>query len=143
MYSRAAEVSRCHSHFLPTVANRTNISTCVVVCELPTLKDHLPNFWDQRCATSSMAENVPPGSATKPAAGADRPGLPYYEKLRRDLRDTLQKKRLLDRSMVRSACHISSDILTNVGCYRGPDLPSRNRLPRRNLCSRQHRERLR
>lgn len=47
-----------------------------------------------------MAENVPPGSATKAAAtNGDRPGLPYYEKLRRDLRDTLQKKRLLDRNM--------------------------------------------
>ncbi|KIX93565.1 uncharacterized protein Z520_10743 [Fonsecaea multimorphosa CBS 102226] len=48
-----------------------------------------------------MAENVPPGSgsASKPAAGNDRPGLPYYEKLRRDLRDTLQKKRLLDRNL--------------------------------------------
>lgn len=28
-------------------------------------------------------------------------GLPYYEKLRRELRDTLQKKRLMDKSMVR------------------------------------------
>ena len=47
-----------------------------------------------------MAENIPPGSAGKTAANnADRPGLPYYEKLRRDLRDTLQKKRLLDRNM--------------------------------------------
>jgi chromatin modification-related protein EAF6 len=46
-----------------------------------------------------MAENVPPGSAAKPAANGDRPGLPYYEKLRRDLRDTLQKKRLIDRNM--------------------------------------------
>lgn len=47
-----------------------------------------------------MAENVPPGSATKAAAAnGDRPGLPYYEKLRRDLRDTLHKKRLLDRNM--------------------------------------------
>lgn len=46
-----------------------------------------------------MAENVPPNSATKPTANGDRPGLPYYEKLRRDLRDTLQKKRLLDRNM--------------------------------------------
>lgn len=49
-----------------------------------------------------MAENVPPGTVTKPvSASADRPGLPYYEKLRRDLRDTLQKKRLLDRNLVR------------------------------------------
>ena len=27
-------------------------------------------------------------------------GLPYYEKLRRDLRDTIHKKRLMDKSMV-------------------------------------------
>jgi chromatin modification-related protein EAF6 len=54
----------------------------------------------QRVTAFKMAENVPPGSATKQAAvGADRPGLPYYEKLRRDLRDTLSKKRLLDRNM--------------------------------------------
>ncbi|KIV89843.1 hypothetical protein PV10_07211 [Exophiala mesophila] len=46
-----------------------------------------------------MGENVPPGSANKPTASADRPGLPYYEKLRRDLRDTLQRKRLLDRNL--------------------------------------------
>lgn len=50
-----------------------------------------------------MAENVPPGSAHKPTASADRPGLPYYEKLRRDLRDTLQRKRLLDRNLVRDS----------------------------------------
>ncbi|EXJ90629.1 hypothetical protein A1O1_03732 [Capronia coronata CBS 617.96] len=46
-----------------------------------------------------MAENVPPGTAPKGSAIADRPGLPYYEKLRRDLRDTIQKKRLLDRNL--------------------------------------------
>ncbi|KAJ9609829.1 hypothetical protein H2200_006158 [Cladophialophora chaetospira] len=47
-----------------------------------------------------MTENIPPSSGTKPVAASDRPGLPYYEKLRRDLRDTLQKKRLLDRNLV-------------------------------------------
>ncbi|RMD41837.1 hypothetical protein DV735_g3259, partial [Chaetothyriales sp. CBS 134920] len=47
-----------------------------------------------------MTENIPPGSASKAtASSSDRPGLPYYEKLRRDLRDTLQKKRLLDRNL--------------------------------------------
>ncbi|EXJ69123.1 chromatin modification-like protein EAF6 [Cladophialophora psammophila CBS 110553] len=48
-----------------------------------------------------MAENIPPGSSSAPKlpASSDRPGLPYYEKLRRDLRDTLQKKRLLDRNL--------------------------------------------
>ena len=47
-----------------------------------------------------MAENVPPNS--NPAADATR-GVPYYEKLKRDLRDTLQKKRLLDKNMVWSS----------------------------------------
>ncbi|KAL2814943.1 histone acetyltransferase subunit NuA4-domain-containing protein [Aspergillus granulosus] len=41
-------------------------------------------------------ENQPPGSTTDTRANR---GLPYYEKLRRDLRDTLQKKRLMDKSM--------------------------------------------
>ncbi len=45
----------------------------------------------------SMAENIPPPSAT--TADATR-GVPYYEKLKRDLRETLQKKRILDRNMV-------------------------------------------
>ncbi len=45
-----------------------------------------------------MAENAPP---TSTAVDADPTrGMPYYDKLRRDLRETLQKKRLLDKSMV-------------------------------------------
>jgi chromatin modification-related protein EAF6 len=50
-----------------------------------------------------MAENVPPGSAGKTATtttDSTARGLPYYEKLRRDLRDTIQKKRLLDKNIV-------------------------------------------
>ena len=52
-----------------------------------------------------MAENLPPGSATKPVVATDSTarGLPYYEKLRRDLRDTIQKKRILDKNLVRLA----------------------------------------
>ncbi|MCJ1451806.1 hypothetical protein MMC28_002146 [Mycoblastus sanguinarius] len=42
-----------------------------------------------------MAENIPPASSS---ADASR-GVPYYEKLKRDLRETLQKKRLLDKNM--------------------------------------------
>ncbi|KAF6230147.1 hypothetical protein HO133_004486 [Letharia lupina] len=38
-----------------------------------------------------MAENIPPTDNTR--------GVPYYEKLKRDLRETLQKKRLLDKNM--------------------------------------------
>jgi hypothetical protein len=49
-----------------------------------------------------MAENVPPGSAAKVSITTDSTarGLPYYEKLRRDLRDTIQKKRILDKNIV-------------------------------------------
>ena len=43
-----------------------------------------------------MAENVPPSTIS---ADGTR-GLPYYEKLKRDLRDTLQKKRALDKQLV-------------------------------------------
>ncbi|KAF2196840.1 NuA4-domain-containing protein [Delitschia confertaspora ATCC 74209] len=42
-----------------------------------------------------MAENTPPAGGSN---ATDR-GMPYYEKLRRELRDTLQKKRLLDQSL--------------------------------------------
>ncbi|KAK7521765.1 histone acetyltransferase subunit NuA4-domain-containing protein [Phyllosticta citriasiana] len=46
-----------------------------------------------------MAENAPP---VDPAANANSEatrGLPYHEKLRKDLRDALQKKRLLDNAL--------------------------------------------
>lgn len=44
---------------------------------------------------NSNDENQPPDQ---------RPnrGLPYYEKLRRELRDTISKKRLMDKTMVRA-----------------------------------------
>lgn len=60
-----------------------------------------------------MAENVPPATTVAPAnsgnaatsgANTDQSstrGVPYYEKLRRELRDTIQKKRLMDKNMVR------------------------------------------
>jgi hypothetical protein len=44
-----------------------------------------------------MTENAVPPSA--PTGEATR-GIPYYEKLKRDLRDTLMKKRQLDKNMV-------------------------------------------
>ncbi|KAL4795499.1 histone acetyltransferase subunit NuA4-domain-containing protein [Aspergillus venezuelensis] len=47
--------------------------------------------------TVTNNENAPPERAN-PDQPANR-GLPYYEKLRRELRDTLQKKRLMDKSM--------------------------------------------
>jgi hypothetical protein len=46
-----------------------------------------------------MAENAPPGSSKDAAADTSR-GMPYYERLRRDLRDSLQKKRIVDNNLV-------------------------------------------
>lgn len=46
-----------------------------------------------------MAENTAPTST----ANADTTrGVPYYEKLKRDLRETLTKKRLLDKNLVKT-----------------------------------------
>lgn len=58
-----------------------------------------------------MTENIPPataagGSGPNGVAAVSGPeqmqnrGIPYYEKLRRELRETIQKKRLMDKSMV-------------------------------------------
>lgn len=44
-----------------------------------------------------MSENHAPGAATAIAIASR--GMPYYEKLRRDLRETLQRKRILDQSI--------------------------------------------
>ncbi|CAO2656868.1 Nn.00g056710.m01.CDS01 [Neocucurbitaria sp. VM-36] len=46
-----------------------------------------------------MAENAPPGSANNAATDASR-GMPYYERLRRDLRESLNKKRVIDNNLV-------------------------------------------
>ncbi|KAF1840591.1 NuA4-domain-containing protein [Cucurbitaria berberidis CBS 394.84] len=46
-----------------------------------------------------MAENAPPGSANNTSTDASR-GMPYYERLRRDLRESLNKKRLLDNNLL-------------------------------------------
>lgn len=53
-----------------------------------------------------MAENAPPAGAGNTTTDASR-GLPYYERLRRDLRESLQKKRMIDNNLVcvyRTAC---------------------------------------
>lgn len=47
-----------------------------------------------------MAENAPPAGANAAATDASR-GMPYYERLRRDLRESLQKKRTIDANLVR------------------------------------------
>ncbi|KAF2636702.1 NuA4-domain-containing protein [Massarina eburnea CBS 473.64] len=45
-----------------------------------------------------MAENAPPAGAPSTTNNPSQ-GVPYYERLRRDLRDSLQKKRALDMSL--------------------------------------------
>lgn len=48
---------------------------------------------------NTMTENAPPGSASTAGNDASR-GMPYYERLRRDLRESLNKKRLIDNNLV-------------------------------------------
>lgn len=50
----------------------------------------------------AMAENAAPGSANNAGADSSR-GMPYYERLRRDLRESLNKKRLIDNNLVSTA----------------------------------------
>ncbi|KAF1951879.1 NuA4-domain-containing protein [Byssothecium circinans] len=45
-----------------------------------------------------MAENAPPSGAGNATTNTSQ-GMPYYERLRRDLRDSLQKKRALDSNL--------------------------------------------
>jgi chromatin modification-related protein EAF6 len=49
-----------------------------------------------------MAENAPPATTAAANAAADvaSRGMPYYERLRRDLRESLQKKRQIDANLV-------------------------------------------
>lgn len=66
-----------------------------------------PSTATTAAATTSVAAGTTgvtagPGTLGASTSGADQQtrGLPYYEKLRRDLRDTIQRKRLLDKNMV-------------------------------------------
>ena len=62
-----------------------------------------------------MAEKAPPSTAAGVGATADASrGVPYYEKLRRDLRETLQKKRMLDKSLVGRSFVLSVALLTRT-----------------------------
>ncbi|OKL58036.1 hypothetical protein UA08_06744 [Talaromyces atroroseus] len=55
----------------------------------------------QQNPSKNPGANPATPSAGAPATAAnENRGLPYYEKLRRELRDTLQKKRLMDKSMI-------------------------------------------
>ena len=60
-----------------------------------------------------MAENVPPSSAQQANNTNDQPGRPYYEQLRTNLRQTLEKKRRLDEQLVQ----IEEQIFKTEGSY--------------------------
>lgn len=77
-------------------------------------------------------QSQPSQNATTTTTTDQSRGLPYYEKLRRDLRDTLQKKRLMDKSMVLLTYpSLDSNITTRktnpntpgLGPTRRPNLP--------------------
>lgn len=92
----------------------------------------------------NMAENAPPGSSKDAAADASR-GMPYYERLRRDLRESLQKKRVIDNNLVRGMCTAALDapyLLSCVAPSRRRNPQGRNNIPRRNQ-HRQHYQRVR
>ena len=65
----------------------------------------------------------PPATATAgaPNAPTDQSaanrGLPYYEKLRRELRDTLAKKRMMDKSMVSATASSSVCAVAEIEFY--------------------------
>ena len=80
---------------------RTFSSASPPFCATPRQLSDPPNPQFPRVPVFKMAENAPPAGATNAGADAGRgTGTPYYEKLRRDLRDTLTKKRALDQSLV-------------------------------------------
>lgn len=59
-----------------------------------------PNVQGTNSSGSVTAATGTGSGAGSNADQAGNRGLPYYEKLRRELRDTLQRKRLMDKSMV-------------------------------------------
>ena len=60
-----------------------------------------------------MAENVPPSSMQLSNNTADQPGRPYYESLRTNLKQTLEKKRKLDEQLAA----IEEQIFKTEGSY--------------------------
>ncbi|KAL9113476.1 MAG: hypothetical protein Q9227_002517 [Pyrenula ochraceoflavens] len=67
-----------------------------------------------------MAENVPPNSSSGPKSANDSAarGLPYYEKLRKELRESLAKKKLLDKNLANieeSIYNLESKYLEETG----------------------------
>jgi hypothetical protein len=101
-------------------------------------------YHNQRNLNLTMAENAPLAGASNAASDAAR-GMPYYERLRRDLRESLQKKRMIDSNLV---CTLPGDAYVRValtgasGANRRQHRPHRNIVSRRNS-RREHRQGLR
>ncbi|KAG7006024.1 hypothetical protein G7Y79_00017g044060 [Physcia stellaris] len=79
---------------------------CVLMTKLLAAPDWPPSSTSTNCTTSHEPFNHPTHASAPPNNGRKHPptndstrGVPYYEKLKRDLRDTLQKKALLDKNL--------------------------------------------
>lgn len=88
------------------------------VCPTPPIMADTAPAPTPASATTGAAAPTAGATAGAPNAPGDQNaasrGLPYYEKLRRELRDTLQKKRLMDKSMVSA--------VPRVLVLQGPDV---------------------
>ena len=88
-----------------TLASAFTALSKLDVEETANVKIARPQTSNNRTAINSrqvlytMTENAPPGSANNAGADGSR-GVPYYERLRRDLRESLNKKRLIDNNLV-------------------------------------------
>ena len=99
--TRSGKASRCRSRYYYTVATARRASDYEYI-HLIKMAENVPPAAPAPSAENANPSNAPaPGSGPAPAdQNTSNRGLPYYEKLRRELRDTLQRKRIMDKSMV-------------------------------------------
>ncbi|GKZ67031.1 hypothetical protein AnigIFM63309_000010 [Aspergillus niger] len=82
-----------------STAGPTSTTTTNSTAPNPTPNNSNANNNSNNTTSTSTSNPNPNQSADSSASSTANRGLPYYEKLRRELRDTLQKKRLMDKSM--------------------------------------------
>ena len=106
---------RVHPKATATVyLGSTGLGTDDICCSREPLPPELPKA---NIRSITMAENAAPGSANNTGADSSR-GMPYYERLRRDLRESLNKKRIIDNSLVSTANDaLGTSVLTFHGSY--------------------------
>ncbi|GKZ34684.1 hypothetical protein AbraIFM66950_004998 [Aspergillus brasiliensis] len=82
-----------------STAGPTSTTTTNSTAPNPTSNNNNTNSNSNNTTSTSTSNPNPNQSTDSSASSTANRGLPYYEKLRRELRDTLQKKRLMDKSM--------------------------------------------